>query len=52
MKLVMVISIIMCIIVVLVTALVTSKAYSVKHTIDPMPTDDNENHPSKENKIS
>ncbi len=51
MKLVMIISIMICIIVVLVTALVTSKAYSVNHTVDPMPTDDDHNQ-SEENKLS
>ncbi|MFS0644310.1 YtzI protein [Siminovitchia sp. 179-K 8D1 HS] len=39
MKIVMIISIMICIVVILVTALVTSKAYSFKHTIDPAPVD-------------
>ncbi|MBM7715898.1 YtzI protein [Siminovitchia sp. FSL H7-0308] len=39
MKLVMVISIIICIVVIVVTALVTTKAYSFKHTVDPEPVD-------------
>ncbi len=51
MKIVMIISIIICIIVVLVTALVTSKAYTVNHTVDPMPTDDKHKQ-NDENKIS
>ncbi|CAM4237431.1 YtzI protein [Lederbergia lenta] len=33
---IMVLSILICIIVVAVTALVTSKAYSFKHTVDPV----------------
>jgi methionine-rich copper-binding protein CopC len=39
MKIVMIISILICIAVILATALVTSKAYSYKHTIDPDPAD-------------
>lgn len=49
MKIVMILSVIICIIVVLVTALVTSKAYSVKHSVDPIPNDDNGNNHTNEN---
>lgn len=38
MFMIMIIAVIICIAVIAVTALVTSKAYKVKHTVDPMPT--------------
>lgn len=46
---IMVLSILICIIVVAVTALVTSKAYSFKHTIDPVEKIeiDNETHSNR-----
>lgn len=45
---IMVLSIIICIVVVAVTALVTSKAYSFKHTVDPV----NDQHKHKGNNQS
>lgn len=45
---IMVLSIIICIVVIAVTALVTSKAYSFKHTVDPV----SDQHNQKENNQS
>lgn len=51
MKVIMVVSVLICIAVVLITALVTSKAYSVKHTIDPDPVN-NSDDSSSNHKLS
>ena len=47
MTFILIISIVIIFVVILVTALITAKAYKFKHTIDPLPTDKQEQQNKK-----